>query len=163
MSDLYGEIHARSLNDPETFWSEAAEQIHWDQPWESVLDDSDAPFYRWFRGGVLNTCYNMLDRHADGGRGEQAALIYDSPVTDTVESFTYRELRDLVARFAGALAAQGIGKGDRVILYMPMIPDWAPCTGWCSAASPPTSLRCASTTPSRRWWSPRPVASRERE
>ena len=123
MSDPYGEIHARSLNDPANFWSEAAEQIHWDQPWESVLDDSDAPFYRWFRGGVLNTCYNMLDRHADGGRGEQAALIYDSPVTDTVESYTYRELRDLVARFAGALAAQGIGKGDRVILYMPMIPQ----------------------------------------
>jgi propionyl-CoA synthetase len=123
MSDPYDEIYSRSLNDPESFWSEAAEQIHWDQPWESVLDDTGAPFYRWFRGGVLNTCYNMLDRHADGGRGEQAALIYDSPVTDTVESFTYGELRDLVARFAGALAAQGVGKGDRVILYMPMIPQ----------------------------------------
>jgi propionyl-CoA synthetase len=123
MSGAYSEIHGRSVDDPESFWAEAAEQIQWDQPWERVLDDSGAPFYRWFRGGVLNTCYNMLDRHADGGRGEQAALIYDSPVTDTLESFTYGELRDLTARFAGALAAQGIGKGDRVILYMPMIPQ----------------------------------------
>ncbi|HEY5598588.1 MAG TPA: propionyl-CoA synthetase [Kiloniellales bacterium] len=113
----------RALADPQGFWGEAAAAIHWDKPWDKVLDDSKAPFYRWFAGGRLNTCYNALDRHADGGRGEQAALIYDSPVTDTVRAYTYGELRDLVARFAGAMAARGVGKGDRVIIYMPMVPE----------------------------------------
>jgi propionyl-CoA synthetase len=87
------------------------------------LDDSNKPFYRWFRGGALNTCYNALDYQIEQGRGAQAALIYDSPVTDTIKNFTYTELRDEVARFAGALAAQGVTKGDRVLLYMPMIPE----------------------------------------
>ena len=88
-----------------------------------MLDDSSRPFYRWFQGGELNTCYNALDRHVDGGRADQLALIYDSPVTGTQRKFTYRELRDRVALFAGALANQGVGKGDRVILYLPMIPE----------------------------------------
>jgi propionyl-CoA synthetase len=88
-----------------------------------VIDDSRAPLYRWFAGGRMNTCYNALDRHVERGRADQPALIYDSPVTDTVATFTYRELRDAVARFAGALAAQGVARGDRVIVYMPMVPE----------------------------------------
>jgi propionyl-CoA synthetase len=88
-----------------------------------VLDDSTAPFYRWFAGGRLNTCHNALDRHVEDGRGDQPALIYDSPVTETVASFTYRELRDAVARLAGALSAHGVVRGDRVVIYMPMVPE----------------------------------------
>jgi propionyl-CoA synthetase len=121
----FEEVYRRSLADPEGFWADAAAAIDWDEPWQRVLDDSGAPFYRWFTGGRLNTCYNALDRHVDGGRADQLALIYDSPVTDTVKTFTYRELRDEVARFAGALAAQGVGRGDRVIVYMPMVPEAA--------------------------------------
>jgi propionyl-CoA synthetase len=119
----YDEVYRRSLEDPEGFWAEAAAEIDWDEPWERVLDGSRAPFYRWFRGGRLNTCYNALDRHVERGRGEQSALIYDSPVTDTVAELTYSELRDAVALFAGALAAQGVGRGDRVVIYMPMVPE----------------------------------------
>jgi len=121
----FDDIHARSLADPEGFWGEAAAAIHWDRPWDKVLDAARPPFYRWFTGGVLNTCYNALDRHVENGRADQAALIYDSPVTDTVKTFTYRELRDTVAACAGAMAAQGVAKGDRVIVYMPMIPEAA--------------------------------------
>jgi propionyl-CoA synthetase len=119
----FDEVYRRSLDDPEGFWAEAAVAIDWDEPWERVLDDSRAPFYRWFAGGRMNSCHNALDRHVDHGRGDQLALIYDSPVTDTVASFTYRELRDAVARFAGALAAQGVGHRDRVVIYMPMVPE----------------------------------------
>ncbi|PLX44367.1 MAG: propionyl-CoA synthetase, partial [Deltaproteobacteria bacterium] len=99
----YQEIFDRSINDKEGFWGEAAEAITWSKKWDKVLDDSNPPFYRWFVGGELNTCYNALDRHIEAGRGEQDALIYDSPVTDTVKKFTYSELRDEVARVAGAL------------------------------------------------------------
>ncbi len=91
--------------------------------WARVLDDSNKPFYRWFVGGEINSCYNALDIHIENGRGEQIALIYDSPVTDTIKKFTYLELRDNAATFAGALAAQGVQKGDRVIIYMPMVPE----------------------------------------
>src|ERR671928_883721 len=91
------EIHRRSLEEPEAFWAEAAEALEWDTPWQRVLDDSRAPIYRWFVGGRMNTCHNALDRHVEGGRADQPALIYDSPVTDTIETFTYRELRDAVA------------------------------------------------------------------
>ena len=122
-ADLYNQIHARSLSDPEGFWGEAAEEITWIKRWDKVLDDSNPPFYRWFKGGVLNTCYNAVDRHVEAGRGDQAAIIYDSPVTGTVQTITYREFLDQVARFAGVLRAQGVEKGDRVILYMPMIPQ----------------------------------------
>ncbi len=121
----YAEIHQRSLSEPEAFWAEQAAHLHWDQPWEKVLDDSAAPSYRWFAGGRLNTCYNALDRHVEGGRGEQLALIYDSPVTGSIARYTYRELRDRVALFAGALLRQGVKQGDRVILYMPMVPEAA--------------------------------------
>jgi propionyl-CoA synthetase len=119
----YDEIYFHSLDHPEQFWGEAAEAIDWDEPWERVLDPSAAPFYRWFAGGRLNTCYNALDRHVAGGRGDQLALIYDSPVSGTTTAFTYGELTDLVARFAGALASEGVGPGDRVIVYMPMVPE----------------------------------------
>ena len=119
----YEEVYNRSLQDPTGFWAEAATAIDWYKPFQQVLDDSDKPFYRWFVGAQLNTCYNALDRHVEGGRAEQPALIYDSPVTDTCKTYSYRELRDEVAGFAGALAAQGVAKGDRVILYMPMIPQ----------------------------------------
>jgi propionyl-CoA synthetase len=117
------DVYRRSLEDPEGFWADAAVAIDWVEPWDRVLDDSRAPFTRWFTGGRLNTCHNALDRHVDGGRAEQPALIYDSPVTETRSIYTYRELRDAVARFAGALVAQGVERGDRVILYMPMVPE----------------------------------------
>jgi propionyl-CoA synthetase len=119
----FDEVYRRSLEEPVAFWAEAAAAIDWYEPWERVLDDSRAPFYRWFTGGRLNTCFNALDRHVERGRGDQLALIYDSPVTDTKAFFTYRELRDLVATFAGALRAQGVEQGDRVIVYMPMVPE----------------------------------------
>ncbi|WP_376956747.1 propionyl-CoA synthetase [Azospirillum sp. A26] len=122
-AELFDQMHARSLSDPAGFWGEAAKDISWFKPWDKVLDDSNAPFYRWFTGGELNTCYNAVDRHVEGGRGDQAAIIYDSPVTQTVQTITYAELLDQVARFAGVLRAQGVEKGDRVLLYMPMIPQ----------------------------------------
>jgi propionyl-CoA synthetase len=119
----FEETYRRSLEEPEAFWAEAAAEIDWDEPWQRVLDDSRAPFYRWFSGGRMNTCHNALDRHVEGARADQPALIYDSPVTDTIATFTYRELRDAVARFAGALAAATVERGDRVIVYMPMVPE----------------------------------------
>ncbi len=119
----YEAAYRRSLDDPEAFWGEAASAIHWFEPFRKVLDESRAPFYRWFEGGRLNTCYNCLDRHVDAGQGDRTALVYDSPVTGVVHSFSYRELRDEVARFAGALRREGVAKGDRVIIYMPMVPE----------------------------------------
>ena len=119
------DIHQRSLKDPQAFWAEQAKGLHWDKPWERVLDDSTAPMYRWFAGGHLNTCYNAVDRHVDEGRGEQLALIHDSPVTGSITRYTYRELRDRVALFAGALLRQGVKQGDRVIIYMPMVAEAA--------------------------------------
>jgi propionyl-CoA synthetase len=123
MASRYEEAYRRSLADPEGFWAEAARAIDWETRWKSVLDRSRAPFYLWFKGGRLNTCWNALDRHVAQGRGEQVALIYDSPVTGTIKRFTYRELRDDVARLAGALRGLGVGKGDRVLIYMPMVPE----------------------------------------
>ena len=115
----------RSLSEPAGFWGEAAEAVYWYKRWDKVLDDSRQPFYRWFVGGEVNTCYNALDLHVDEGHGEQPALVYDSPVTNSIQTFTYRQLRDKVATFAGALARLGVGKGDRVVVYMPMIPETA--------------------------------------
>jgi len=121
----YNEEFRRSLDEPEAFWAAAAEAIDWTTPPERVLDNSRAPLYRWFPDGRLNTCYNALDRHVERGRADQVALIYDSPVTGSVRRYTYRELRDEVARFAGALQGQGVQHGDRVIIYMPMVPEAA--------------------------------------
>ena len=115
----------RSINSPNEFWGEAAEDISWVKRPDKVLDDSNPPFYRWFTGGQLNTCYNALDYHVENGRGNQAAMIYDSPVTGTIKKYTYTDLRDEVALFAGVLKNQGVSKGDRVIIYMPMIPEAA--------------------------------------
>ena len=121
----YQAAYDRSISDPEGFWGEIAEDIHWVRKWDKVLDDSNKPFYRWFVGGELNTCYNCVDLHVENGRGDQAALIYDSPVTGTQRTITYARLQDDVARFAGALRAEGVVKGDRVIIYMPMVPEAA--------------------------------------
>jgi len=125
MGSSYESVYRSAQSDPETFWAEAAANIDWIKPWDKVLDDSDAPFYRWFTGGELNTCYNALDRHVEAGHGERTALIYDSPATGTKQSFSYAQLLDQVARFAGVIKSQGVEKGDRVVIYMPMIPQTA--------------------------------------
>ena len=119
----YRELFTASINDPETFWAEAAQAVSWLRPPQQVFDDSRPPFYRWFPDATLNTCANALDRHVTEGRAEQAALIYDSPVTGVKRTYTYGELLDQTARFAGALRDLGVAKGDRVVLYMPMIPE----------------------------------------
>ncbi len=119
----YAEAFDRSLTHPEAFWGEAARGIDWYQAPDVILDASNPPFYRWFAGGVMNTCFNALDRHVRSGRGDQAALIYDSPVTGTQRTYTYAELLGEVARFAGLLRSLEVGQGDRVIIYMPMIPE----------------------------------------
>jgi propionyl-CoA synthetase len=121
----YHEIFRASTDDPEAFWLGAARDIDWHVAPTRALDGSRPPFYRWFPDGELNVCHNALDRHVDAGRGEQAALIYDSPVTDTRRTYTYAALRDEVARFAGVLAGLGVGHGDRVVIYMPMVPEAA--------------------------------------
>ncbi len=119
----YMDTYQRALDNPEEFWAEVAQGIHWDVPFTKVLDSSNIPFYRWYPDGKLNTCYNAVDRHVENGRGEQAALIYDSPVTQTVEYITYAELKNRVAKFAGALTKLNVSKGDRVVIYMPMVPE----------------------------------------
>jgi propionyl-CoA synthetase len=119
----YEDVFHRSLTDPAGFWAEAAQAIDWYQQPHIILDDSNPPFYRWFRGGRLNTCHNALDRHVNSGRADQRALIYDSPVSGSKRTLTYRELRDETARFAAVLSGLGITKGDRVVIYMPMIPE----------------------------------------
>ena len=125
MTSRYDEVYARWQRDPDGFWTEAAEGVDWSRRWDQLLDSSRAPLVRWFVGGELNTCYNALDRHVERGRADQAALIYDSPLTGSVRSYSYRELRDWVARVAGALRDQGVSKGDRVLIYMPMVPEAA--------------------------------------
>ncbi len=119
----YADQFRRSLDDPQGFWGEAAEAVDWIKAPTVVLDDSNAPFVKWFPDGVLNTCYNALDRHVINGRGEQTALIYDSPVTGTQRKYTYAELLDFVARFGGVLRGLGVEQGDRVVIYMPMVPE----------------------------------------
>jgi len=121
----YAETYRRSLAEPEAFWAEVAEAIDWEKRWDRVLDDRRPPFYRWFSGARLNTCWNALDRHVAAGNGERVALVWDSPVTSQIVRFTYRELRDRVARFAGVLAGLGVKTGDRVLIYMPMVPEAA--------------------------------------
>ena len=120
--DDYREILAASLDDPAAFWAQAAHGVSWTTAPQRILDDDNPPFYRWFPDAELNTCANALDRHIEA-RGDQAALIYDSPVTGTKQVYTYRELLDATARFGGVLRSLGVDKGDRVVLYMPMIPE----------------------------------------
>jgi propionyl-CoA synthetase len=119
----FTDLYAASLRRPAEFWAEAAEDIAWTKRWDSVLDESAAPFYRWFRGATLNTCYNAVDRHVETGRGAQPALIYDSAVTATKRTYTFAELKAAVAKLAGALHGQGVGSGDTVVIYMPMVPQ----------------------------------------
>lgn len=119
----YEAVYSSWQRDPEAFWEEAAQDVSWYKTWDKVLDSSNAPLYRWFAGAEVNSCYNALDVHIENGRGDQLALIYDSPVTDIYQKFTYRELRDRVAKLAGVLLNMGVEKGDRVIIYMPMVPE----------------------------------------
>ena len=121
----YKDVWERSINDPVGFWGEAAKGIDWYREPTVILDDTTAPIYHWFSDGMLNTCFNALDRHVENGLGDQLALIYDSPVTDTKSTYTYHQLLDEVAHFAGVLKALGVEKGDRVVIYMPMIPQAA--------------------------------------
>jgi propionyl-CoA synthetase len=119
----YDEVYSAWRADPEAFWMEASKAIDWVEMPSRALDDSKAPLYRWFTDGKVNACYNALDRHVENGRADQVAVIYDSPITGAKAKFTYAEMRDKVALFAGALAAKGVTKGDRVIIYMPMVPE----------------------------------------
>jgi propionyl-CoA synthetase len=119
----YEEIYRQARDEPARFWGRAAEKISWYRTWDRVIDDTNPPFYQWFPGGLVNTCYNALDRHVETGRGDQPALIYDSPVTRTTTRFTYAELLDQVAHCAGGLQRLGVRKGDRVLIYLPMVPE----------------------------------------
>ena len=119
----YNDVYANWQKDPEAFWMEAAEAIDWDRKPTKALDDSNAPLYEWFSDGMVNTCWNAVDRHVENGRGEQTAIIYDSPITHTKREISFVELRNRVATLAGALRKKGIEKGDRVIIYMPMVPE----------------------------------------
>ncbi len=121
----YRAVHARSCSDPSGFWGEAASYVDWIHPPQTVLDDSRPPFYRWFPDGRLNTCYNALDRHVIAGRADQAAMHYESPVTGASRTYTYAELLEKVAHFAGVLRSLGVEQGDRVVIYMPMVPEAA--------------------------------------
>jgi propionyl-CoA synthetase len=119
----YQDVYNRSIQDPNGFWGDAAQDIVFTKKWDKILDDSRPPFYQWFTGAELNTCYNAIDIHVEQGRGDQLAIIYDSPVSDTKRTYTYAQLLEQVSKFAGVLKNQGVAKGDRVIIYMPMIPE----------------------------------------
>ncbi|MGV9671355.1 MULTISPECIES: propionyl-CoA synthetase [unclassified Gordonia (in: high G+C Gram-positive bacteria)] len=121
----YSDAFARSIDDRESFWLAAAAEIEWSVPPTTALDDSEAPMYRWFPDGRLNTCFNALDRHVAAGHGDRLALIWDSAMVGEVRRYTYAELLDEVSRFAGVLASQGVAAGDRVVIYLPMIPEGA--------------------------------------
>jgi propionyl-CoA synthetase len=123
VSSRYREVYAAWKEDPETFWSQAAQEIDWYKPWDRVFDPYAGQYGRWFVGAECNTAWNCLDRHVERGRGRQKALIYDSPVTKTTRAFSYAELRDEVATLGGVLQDLGVTKGDRVIVYMPMVPE----------------------------------------
>jgi len=119
----FKKIYEDSLKNPENFWQEVSNDIFWFKKPTKILNKSNPPFYRWFENGITNTCYNALDTHIDQGKGDKLALIYDSPITGSKKKFTYKELREKVSKFAGALRNQKIKKGDRIIIYMPMIPE----------------------------------------
>ena len=158
-SSRYHEIHARSLVDPTGFWGEAAREIDWIEPAKKVFDPGMGLYGRWFARAVVNTCYNALDRHVANGRADQVALIHNSPLAGSVTKLTYAEMLHEVQALAAVMQDFGVAKGDRVILYMPMVPEAvvamlacagsAQCIRWCSAASPPRSWQHGSRTPSR--------------
>ena len=121
----YRQEFEHSLASPDEFWGEVANDVHWYKTWDKVLDDSDKPYYRWFTGAQVNTCYNALDLHVNEGRGSQDAIIYDSAMTGEVRHITYQEMLDETARLAGVLSGLGVEKGSRVVIYMPMVPETA--------------------------------------
>ncbi len=145
----YDDVYNGWKADPEGFWAEAARDIDWYKPFDKVLDDSNAPFTRWFPGGEMNTCHNCLDRHVAGGRADQLALIHDSPITGTVQKFTYKELLNRVAHFAGALQARGVEQGDRVIIPIPMTPEAAIPPLACPRNGPAPSVVVPGCAPHR--------------
>ena len=118
MSRKYKEIYENSINSKEEFWKNVSNDIFWYKKPTKILNSDNPPFYKWFEDGVTNTCYNAVDLHVDNGRGDKLAIIYDSPITGVQKKITYNELKNEVALFAGALKKQGVGKGDRVIVYM---------------------------------------------
>jgi propionyl-CoA synthetase len=136
----YRDAYVRSIEDPEGFWSDAAQAIHWRRRWDSVFDRSSPEKPRWFAGAELNTCENALDVHVEAGRGDRLALVWDSAMTGTIMTFTYRELRDRVARFAGALQQLGLTKGDRAVIYMPMVPEAVIAMLACARLGAPHSV-----------------------
>ncbi|MEB8387288.1 propionate-CoA ligase PrpE [Rhodobacteraceae bacterium KMM 6894] len=119
----YKDVYDSWKSDPEAYWMQLAEAIDWDRKPSKALFDDAAPLYEWYRDGMVNTCYNAVDRHVENGRGNQVAIIHDSPITHTKHEITYAELQTRVASLAGALRAKGVEKGDRVIIYMPMVPE----------------------------------------
>src|SRR5210317_2027045 len=119
----YHDIYKRWQADPEGYWMEAAKAIDWERFPSRALNADNAPLYEWFTDGMVNTCYNAVDRHVENGRADQTAIIYDSPITGAKDKITYAELKDKVAHLAGALVTKGVTKGDRVIVYMPMVPE----------------------------------------
>ena len=123
MDGHFKQISKSALSDPADFWNKIAQEVHWISPPEKVLEDSNPPFYKWFTGGQINGCYNAVDCHVEAGHGARPAIIYDSAITGASQTITYSELQDRVARIAGVLNAHGIEYGDRVIIYMPMIPE----------------------------------------
>ena len=123
MSDQYKKVFAESISNKEEFWSKAALDVRWTKKFDQALFEDKKPFYKWFKGGKINTCFNALDRHVEEGNGDRAALIFDSAMTNTKKRISYKELRDDTAKLAGALQQSGVKKGDRVIIYMPMIPE----------------------------------------
>ncbi|SVC71902.1 uncharacterized protein METZ01_LOCUS324756, partial [marine metagenome] len=123
MKKNFEKIYNESIKKPEEFWQKISDDIFSFKKPTQILNKDKAPFYKWFGNGITNTCYNALDLHIDEGRGNKTALIYDSPITSNKKKFTYKELKEKVSKFAGALKSQGINKGDRVIIYMPMIPE----------------------------------------
>lgn len=124
-NNAYAQQFGAAQTTPEHFWAAQANAIDWDAPWQTVLDASNPPLYRWFTGGMLNTCYNAVDRHVAAGRGEQLAIIHDSAYTGEIQHYSYQQLQDAVSRFAGGLAALGVTQGDRVVIYLPLVVEAA--------------------------------------
>ncbi|CAG5093818.1 Similar to ACSS3: Acyl-CoA synthetase short-chain family member 3, partial [Cotesia congregata] len=120
---VYDKIFRKSIENPEEFWAEVGEEVEWSKYWDKVLDNSNEPFTKWYVGGEINACHNAVDRHVKAGYGKKVALIHDSPLTSTIRKVTYDELLEKTSRLAGALANMGVQKGDRVLIYMPLVPE----------------------------------------
>ena len=121
MSTKYQEIYRRSIEKPEQFWSEVANDIFWYKKPSKILNANSPPFYKWFQDGTTNTCYNAVDLHVENGKSEKVAIIYDSPITNSQKKITYAQLKELVSIFAGALVYHGMFKGDRVFFYLALV------------------------------------------